>query len=36
MPNYQVSGRGDTLASPAPIGDLDEKVAKSSKHKHAR
>jgi hypothetical protein len=32
-----VSARGDTLAiSLAPIGDLDEKVAKSSKHKHAR
>jgi hypothetical protein len=41
VPNYQVSARGDTLViSLAPAGDLasskDEKVAKSSKHKHAR
>jgi hypothetical protein len=37
VPNYQVSARGDSvLISLAPVGDLDEKVAKSSKHKHAR
>jgi len=37
VPNYQVSARGDTLViSLAPIGALDEKVAKSSTHKHAR
>jgi len=37
VPNYQVSARGDALViSLAPVGDLDEKVAKSSKHKHAR
>jgi len=37
VPNYQVSARGDTLViALAPVGDLDDKVAKSSKHKHAR
>ncbi len=41
VPNYQVSARGDTLViSLAPAGDLnsskDEKVAKTSKHKHTR
>jgi hypothetical protein len=37
VPNYQVSARGDTLViSLAPVGDLDDKVAKSTKHKHTR
>jgi hypothetical protein len=37
VPNYQVSARGETLViSLAPVGALDEKVAKSSKHKHER
>jgi hypothetical protein len=40
VPNYQVGARGDTLViSLQPVGDLDEKdekVAKSTKHKHAR